>query len=260
MLASPPPTCWLDRAFSATTPTKEQPVNFQVRVIEWWLGHGPADVVNENIDYYAPQRRREIRKQLRILSRTFAPDELADFERRANERLGRPAVFSDGLLECHYSVEVTPDEVYQDHLRKTWEADAQAEADHRLKERALEHLEPLRNRWLEFLRDLEADPLGPHAMQLANNPDKLSEILERHASEQKDQQDRLSDICNATSNAYREMDVFDFVMETDGALTALMRHLGIDQPAAARRASQSNEPPAASSNGSGPANGADPHN
>ena len=28
-LASPPVTCWLDRAFPVTTPTKEQPVNFR---------------------------------------------------------------------------------------------------------------------------------------------------------------------------------------------------------------------------------------
>jgi hypothetical protein len=252
MLRKPPPTYWLEQSFFMITPTQEEPVTFQVTVNELWTGRGTNDVVGTFIADTVPLQRREVRQQLRALSRTFAPSALADFELRANEELASPASFWDDLLECRYSVEVAADEVLQDHLRKTWEARAQAEADHHRKHRELENLEPLRDRWLAFLRDLESDPLGLLAVQLADNPAQLAEVITRRTSDRERLEQELRKICEKTSETYRNMGVFDFVMETDGALRTLIRYLGIDRPDADPHEGNGVDPAAPSTNGDSP--------
>jgi hypothetical protein len=47
------------------------------------------------------------------------------------------------------------------------------------------------------------------------------------------------------------MGVFDFVIKTDGALAALIRHLGIDQPSHTNGVPQVNGMATSSSNGNG---------
>jgi hypothetical protein len=251
-LRKPPPLYYKHIRFAVDTPTREQAVTFQVDVIGLWTGQGTEEVVLEHISRNAPLEEQRVRKELRELSRAFTPAELADFEKRADEQLGEPASFEDGLLECHFSIEVSPDQVLQDHQRKTWEKMAGADADHKLKERALGQLQPLQERWLNFLRDLEADPLGALAVQLADNPSQLAEIIGRRTTEREYLQKELKRLCDTTSDAYREMGVFDFVVETDGALATLIRHLGIDKPTTAPGSSQDSKPPPGSPNGHGP--------
>jgi hypothetical protein len=250
-LRKPPPSFWQHERFSVDTPTAEQPVTFRVDVIGLWEGRGTREAVIENIRNEAPLEEQRVRKELRELSRKFTPEELADFERGAGEKLGGAEQFCDGLLECHYRVEVSPDQALQDHLRKKWETGATAEADHKLKERALERLQPLQERWLRFLRELEADPLSALAVRLADDPSQLAEIIGRRASEQEYLQEELKKLCDTTSEAYRDMGVFDFVMKTDGALAALIRHLGIDQASHTNGAPQANGTATSSSNGNG---------
>ena len=67
---------------------------------------------------------------------------------------------------------------------------------------------------------------------MAGNPERLADIIARYASEQERQEEELRKLCDRTSEVYRDMDVYQFVTNTDSALSRLLLHMGIDRGAA----------------------------
>lgn len=104
----------------------------------------------------------------------------------------------------------------------------EAQAEHARKDQYLKHLDVMRDRWLTFLGQFDGDPLGSLAAQLAGDPDHLADVIAKRTSERERLTDELRKLCDTTSDAYRDKDVFDFVNTTDSALSRLLRHVGID--------------------------------
>lgn len=191
--------------------------NFPLSIRELWTRSGDADALGLAVAEHIKGQHMTVERQLRAISRRFAPDAVEAFERAANAELGGPTLFPDDPdLDCNYVVQAAPDEELRKYSR-----------DAEIKRLNLERLSSMRDAWLEFLKALDDNPLGPLAAELADDQ-KLSDAMAKRASERKQLTHDLHDLYDRASEAYRDKDVFEFVTTTDSALGRLLSHLRID--------------------------------
>jgi hypothetical protein len=217
------------RSFAAEVPCHGDAFNFRVTVNEVWGGTAEPDTLRLAVNGRIAVQRIAIERQIRTISRRFSPEATADFEGALNAAFGSPSSFpGHPSLTCSYSVHVAPDSELHQHLRKAEIERLEAQSKHLRERRRLESIELMRDRWLAFLRQFDGDPLGTLAAQLAGEPEQLADLIAKRTSEQERTTDELRKLCDTASEAYRDKDVFDFVISTDSALSRLLRHVGID--------------------------------
>lgn len=213
--------------FQAEAPCKGDAFRFHVTVRELWTYRGELDEVR--LKTRQDIQRAALDRHLRKVSRRYPPEAAAVFEHMMNAELASPAE-SAGTSDpaCAYSVQVAPDEGLVQKLRDATLKQLQDNAEHDSKERHLSHLEVMQARWLEFLKRLDRDSLGHLAARLAGDPE-LAKAMTQYAAEQKRNTDELRDLFNVAAEAYRDKDVFDFVISTDSALSRLLHHIRADE-------------------------------
>ncbi len=123
---------------------------------------------------------------------------------------------------------VAPDSELHKHLRNAELERLHAQSEHVQTRQRLDDLELMRDRWLAFLQQFDGDPLGTMAAQLADDPAQLSDLIARRTSERERVTDDLRKLCDTAGDAYRDKEVFDFVISTDSALSRLLHHVGVD--------------------------------
>jgi hypothetical protein len=212
--------------FQAEAPCRGDAFAFRVMVRELWTRRGKLDVLDVGARKEA--LRAEVERRLRAVSRRYPPEATALFEHAMNAELP-PAKFADDpKLTCAHSVQVAPDEGLVEHLRTTAIKRLEGDAEHDRNARHLNHLEAMQARWLDFLRQLDNDPLGQLAARLAGDED-LADAIRQHASDQQRIFDDLRDLFDTATEAYRDKDVFDFAINTDSALNRLLRHIRTEE-------------------------------
>ncbi|MGI8447908.1 MAG: hypothetical protein ACR2MP_12160 [Streptosporangiaceae bacterium] len=216
-------------SFQAEAPCQGDAFSFRVTIHELWTRPGESNALELAVSERIKAQHLAVERRLRDISRRFPPEATADFECEVNAELGSPVRFSDDLdLECSFSIHVASDEELNHHLRNAEIKRLQAQADHAQKDQHLNHLNVMRDRWLIFLGQFDGDPLGSLAAQLASDPDQLPDVIGKRTSESERLTNELRKLCDTTSEAYRDKDLFDFVNTTDSALSRLLRHMGID--------------------------------
>jgi len=219
--------------FQAEVPCQGDAFSFRVTIHELWTRSGESGALELAVSERIKAQRMAVEGRLRAISRRFPPEATVDFEHAVKTELGSPARFPDDLdLDCSFSVHVAPDEELLRHLRNVEMKRLDAQAEHARKDQNLNNLELMRDRWLAFLGQFDGDPLGSLAAQLASNPDQLADVITKRTSERERLTDELRKLCDTTSEAYRDKDVFDFVSTTDSALSRLLHHMGIDSTSA----------------------------
>jgi hypothetical protein len=224
-----PPRKTHQTSFQAEAPCHGDAFSFRVTIHELWARPGESNALVLAVSERIKAQHLAVERRLRGISRRFPPEATEGFECAANSELGSPVHFSDDLdLECSFSVHVASDEELHQHLRNAEIKRLEAQAEHARKDQYLKHLDVMRDRWLTFLGQFDGDPLGSLAAQLAGDPDQLADVIAKRTSERERLTDELRKLCDTTSEAYRDKDVFDFVNTTDSALSRLLRHMGID--------------------------------
>jgi hypothetical protein len=224
-----PPRRTHQTCFQAAVPCQGDAFSFRVTIHELWTRSGGSDGLELAVSKHVKAQHMAVEGRLRAISRRFRPEATVDFEHAAKTELGSPARFPEDLdLDCSFFVHAVPDEGLLQHLRDAEMKRLDAQAEHTRKDQNLNNLELMRDRWLAFLRRFDGDPLGSLAAQLASDPDQLADVITKRTSERERLTDELRKLCNTTSEAYRDKDVFDFVNTTDSALSRLLRHMGID--------------------------------
>lgn len=217
------------RSFQAQAPSQGDAFNFRVTVNEVWSGVAEPEALKVAVNERIEVQRMAIERQLRTISRRFAPEAPADLEYALNTALGSPSSFpGDPSLTCHYSVHVAPDDELHQYLRNVEIKRLEAKSEHVRQGQRLDDLELMRDRWLAFLQQFDGDELGTLAAQLAGDPGQLADLIAKRTSERERVTDDLRKLCDTTSEAYRDKDVFDFVISTDSALSRLLHHVGVD--------------------------------
>jgi len=227
-----PPITTHQERFCAEVPCHGDAFSFTVTIHELWSCQGKSDVLESAVAERIKAQHMAVERRLRTISRRFPSKAAEEFERAANAALESPTHFP-GDLACSYSIHAAPDQELHQHLRdaeiKRLEAHVQ---DTREKQR-LDHVEFMRERWFAFLRKFDGDPLGSLAAQLAGAPDQLANVVAARTAERERLTDELRKLCDTTSEAYRDKDVFEFVTSTDSALSRLLRHVHIENPSEA---------------------------
>ena len=224
-----PPRRTYQTCFQSEVPCQGDAFNFRVTIQELWSRSGESDALELAVSARIKAQHMAVEGRLRAISRRFPPEATADFERAVETELKSPERFPDDLdLACSFSIRATPDEELHQHLRNAEIKRLEAQAKHSQKDQDLDNLELMRDRWFAFLGQFDGDPLASLAAQLAGDPDQLADVIAKRTSERERLTDELRKLCDTTSEAYRDKDVFDFVNTTDSALSRLLRHMGID--------------------------------
>jgi hypothetical protein len=219
--------------FQAEVPCQGDAFSFRVTIHELWTRSGESDALELAVSEHIKARHMAVEGRLRTISRRFPPEATVDFEHTVKTELESPVRFPEDLdLDWSFSVHAAPDEELLQHLRNAEMKRLDAQAEHARKDQDLNNLELMRDRWLAFLGQFDGDPLGSLAAQLASDPDQLADVIAKRTSERERLTDELRKLCDTTSEAYRDKDVFDFVNTTDSALSRLLRHMGIDSTSA----------------------------
>jgi hypothetical protein len=215
--------------FQAEVPCRGDAFSFRVTIRESWSRPGELESLRQVVGKRIEAQHMAMERRLRTISRRFPPDSAEVFERTMNMELDSMSCFPDdpGLC-CEYSVRAAPDKDLREHLRNAEINRLEDHAKHEREEQQLNHLEVMRDRWLDFLRKFDGDPLGSLAAQLADSPEQLADAIEQRTSERERLTEGLRKLCDTATEAYRDKDVFDFVYSTDSALSRLLRHVGID--------------------------------
>jgi hypothetical protein len=234
MRTDPPLTT--ERVSAVEVPCRGDAFVFAVTMRELWTY--PADTTG--IENLVRRQQQENVRRLRAIARRFSADAAPAFEEECNRAFGSPACAGAGAVVCAISIQASPDVEIRARMREQWMERLAVTAEHELKDLRLSYLMPRHDAWLAFLKRLDDDPLAKLAAQLANDPEQLDAVLSKRATEQANWAKELRDLCDTTAQAYRDMGVFEFVNQTDSAMSRLLRHVGIDP----------NSPPP-NSNGSG---------
>jgi hypothetical protein len=223
---APQLTVWqYEDAFDTRVPCQHDAFSFHVTVREVWSRTSRFDDLGLVVAARKEAHRATIRRRLRAISRGYRPDASAAVEQIANEQLGRPESVADELgLTCTCSFEATPDQELVDKLRQVELERLTVEAGDEATARRLERLERIEGRWLNFLRQLGRDPLGPAIARLAGSEDLAGAIAEFGAQQEQITKD-LRDLCDTATEAYREKGLYEFAMTTDNAFSRLLQHI-----------------------------------
>jgi hypothetical protein len=215
--------------FHAEVPCQGDAFSFSVTIHELWSGPGKSNVVESAVEERIKVQHMAVERRLRIISRRFPSEAAEEFERAANTAFESPTHFP-GELACSYSIHAAPDPGLHQHLRDAEIKRLEARVEDTREKQHLDHVEFMRDRWFAFLRKFDGDPLGSLAAQLAGAPDQLANVVAARTAERERLTDELRKLCDTTSEAYRDKDVFEFVTSTDSALSRLLRHVHIESP------------------------------
>jgi hypothetical protein len=224
-----PPKGTHQTRFQAEVPCAGDAFSFCVTIHELWTRPGKVDALEIAIRAHIEAQHMMVVRRLRTISRRFSPEAAAEFEHAANAALESPTQFPDNL-DCSYSIHAAPDQELHQHLRNAEIKRLEAHVSDAREKQHLDHVEVMRDRWFAFLRKFDGDPLGSLAAQLAGAPGQLADVIAARTAERERLTDELSKLCDTTSEAYRDKDVFDFVTSTDSALSRLLRHVHIESP------------------------------
>jgi hypothetical protein len=213
--------------FQAEVPCQGDAFSFSVTIHELWSHPGKSDVLESAVAERIKAQHMAVERRLRAISRRFSAEAAEEFELAANAALEPPTHFP-GELACSYSIHATPDQELHQHLRDAEIKRLEAHAEDTRERQHLDHVEFMRDRWFAFLRKFDGDPLGTLAAQLASAPDQLANVIATRTAERERLTDELRKLCDTTSEAYRDKDVFEFVTSTDSALSRLLRHVRIE--------------------------------
>jgi hypothetical protein len=93
-----------------------------------------------------------------------------------------------------------------------------------------EQLRGLRTLWGEVLRGALGDWTERYAIQLAEKPSQTTEVITDMLGERRRAAEQQLVELNKTVTQHQDIDMLDFVLQTDSALRAIMMTLGVPLP------------------------------
>ncbi|MBO0803579.1 MAG: hypothetical protein J2P25_10970 [Nocardiopsaceae bacterium] len=225
-IPEPLPLRTMDEDFTILAPCKGDAFNFQVLLKATWSHRAEEDEFMTVISSHAQRMRNTMVMKLRNISRRYWPEEIRAFELEVVESCKEFKFPDNPGLTCKLFLCVEQDERLRKELREA--KIEQVKADARREEA---------ERWLAFLRRTDKDPLGSLSVQLAGNPDKVTELMAKHVSSNEQAIDQLRKACET----YQKADLFDLNRSMDTAISRLLRYVD-----------GSPESSSSSGNGSGP--------
>ncbi len=223
-----------------TTPAKGDAYHFSVTADLCFCATGTLSVtrLNEKIQARIPDLTAEIKAAARPVAREYPPFRPGAAEPRIAEAVQRAVSHAlagtpdeDGAaLECTARVRVDMEQEILEMQRLAVAEQVKFEARYEQSEQAAQRLGELRDVWARFIGDGLPDWTTPYAVLMAQQPHQAAVTLFKMREDRKNEAAQLVDTVAAVSAGHERMDLLEFALATDRALSRTYELLGIAPP------------------------------
>jgi hypothetical protein len=219
-----------------TTPAEGDAYDFRVTVAGTWMARGQFSV--KTFDRFITENWAEmaevIHTTVREHARRFPPHKPAAAEASINDALreriastlGKQSQNAGADLSLSARALVGMSEPVQKIQGEVWAQLLRRDAGFDL----AKQLGQLRTLWSEVLQVTLGDWTERYALQLAEEPSQTTEVVTDMLTQRRQEAERLLDDLNRTISKHQSIDMLDFVLQTDSALRAIMKTLGMPLP------------------------------
>ncbi|MEV0594859.1 hypothetical protein [Nonomuraea cavernae] len=217
---------------SFTTPAHGDSYDFDVTVRLSWTSAGKRQAASPRAvewDYVTNQVRGCVRTKARAFS-PFQPGEAEVAVNKALDRLFIDLPRQQVLLTWSGKAEISSvadiRNLQQKRVKELYQIDSDLVAA-RLR---AEQTHELRLAWEAFLTEATTSWYARYAVQLAENPKKVAEVLATMLEDRENTAARFLNKLDAMVTAHERSNVFDMVIGSDSALRQVMQVLGLSVP------------------------------
>lgn len=186
-------------------------------IVERWTAGEELirDTVRKHARYFPPHHPEEAEAMVNSALEAALPSVISEDEQPAGCRLSCQARASIGMSEPVRNVQ-----------QEAWTQLLRRDAGFEL----AKQLGKLREEWEKVLGRALADWKERYAVQLAERPTATSEVVGGMLDERRREAEKQLTALGRTIDDHDRLDILDFVVQTDGALRAIMKTLGVPLP------------------------------
>ncbi|MFC4534076.1 hypothetical protein [Sphaerisporangium dianthi] len=230
--------------FTILTPAKGDGFPFSVRVRCDWEVSAMADddhmtkktaEVRQSLTRLRGTIQERVEAAIRPIARQYPPYRPAEAERAIGPAL--VSCMKDGEVKGNIRVWVDVCEPVRKDLEEVWRQRLLLDAQGEHRRVLVEQLRLRRDQWQEILLQSlrgvgeitaeKATWIAPYAMALAQEEGDATQVLRYMLKERFDESDRLFKALSDLVVDHRELEEFDFIVQSDSALRSLLHHLGV---------------------------------
>ncbi|MEV0565881.1 hypothetical protein [Dactylosporangium sp. NPDC050588] len=230
------------RSVTFTTPAKGDSYDFSITVDLCFCATGvvaPARL-DAKLDARLPDLTAELMTSARPIARDFPPFRPGAAEppvSRAIQQAVEAALAGvpdeDGVyLSCSARVRVDMPAEVRELQRLALAEQVKFESRYEQSEQSAHRLGELREVWSKFINDGLPQWVTPYAMAMAQQPAQVAPLLFKLRDDRKDEAAKLVDAVAAVAAGADRMDLLEFALATDSALSKTYEILGIASPPA----------------------------
>lgn len=228
-----------DNPLVIETPARGDALTFTVRVWCSWCAQPKADVTQLQLRAELDAKRwaahRRVHNVVRATAREFHAHLPQAAEKAIDEAL--TAAFlapihdcDNVVIKCTAQAWVALSEEVLEHQRGVGRKLMEDYSQLDLTRTRVERLGQERDLWLQFLEDGEANWRSRHAVQLAEQPVNVANVMGVMERERREAAQRFLDVVNSVVNAQQAVNVFDLVKDSESALRVALQQLGVNLP------------------------------
>lgn len=176
--------------------------------------------------------REVVRDTARSVSSEYSILKPVQAEKAINDALARSLAVEGRSTPSVWRarVEVTPPDAVREMLQATLRERYEIEARARVQELLVATTDQLRELWSGFLARAAKHSSAPHALELAQDPQHVADVLKKMLDEHRDDARHLLELVAGIVEAHRSAGILDLVVETDSVLRRTLAMMGIELP------------------------------
>ncbi|MFI5915684.1 hypothetical protein [Dactylosporangium sp. NPDC051541] len=228
------------RTVTFTTPAKGDSYEFTVNVDLCFCATGAAaaERLDAKLDGRLPDLIAEVKAAARPIAREFPPfrpgvaePRVARAIQQATEAALAGVPDEDGVyLTCSARSRVDMPEEVRQLQRLALAEQVKFESRYEQSEQSAQRLGELREVWSKFIRDGLPSWVTPYALAMAQQPAQVAPLLFKLRDDRKAEAAKLVDAVAAVAAGHERMDLLEFALATDSALSKTYELLGIAAP------------------------------
>ncbi|WP_412515403.1 hypothetical protein K8Z49_25265 [Actinomadura madurae] len=228
------------RIIEFTTPAKGDAYDFRITAELCFCATGalPWERLTARIDFWVPDLTAEIKASVRSAARRFPPFRpgaaepvILDEAQQAVTRALTGLQDVDGVhVDCSVRLRVDMDPEIRDLQRTAVIEQVKFNARYDQSEYSAQRLGELRTIWSKFIKDGLPMWETPYAILMAQHPNQVAATLFQMRKDRRDEAAKLVETVAQVADGHERMDLLEFALATDSALSKTYELLGIAQP------------------------------
>lgn len=217
--------------FTFNSPAKSDIYDFSVTLHRTArsLGRRVRAVFNDEVPEAEAVLQRAF-EEIRPVTRQFEITEAGAAELAANQRLASVANAMTGSYRWTVRAEVNICDEVKQLNRDTYRKQHAVQSEVAAKLLHIESTDKIRLKWQEFLTAIEGSNRAVQTIQLAADPEQLSEVIIGLVERREQNAQELLGTVDKIMQSYQAVDMLDFVMSNETVLRRTLELLGLPVP------------------------------